>query len=107
MLKEAERQAYDAFMCEIGKTSMNLLLSMIVTPDRLADWMASCFIDWLDKKITATTGQLFRVGLHFVKVTCRYHRFRYSISCGDAIDIEFLWTEFSGVWLLLQKRIST
>jgi hypothetical protein len=42
-----------------------------------------------------------------MKVARCYRRFRYSIQCGKAIDIEHLWTEFAGVWLLLRKRIYT
>jgi hypothetical protein len=61
ILKEGERQAYDACLCDVEKLSMDEISPLVPSPNRLVNWIANKFIDWLDDKIATTTNRMFLV----------------------------------------------
>ena len=107
VLRECERHMYDAYICQVEKDHLALVRRLVAEPAKLAEWLAIGLVQWIDDKLKSSKDDLFRFGLNFVKMGRLYRSFRYAIRCGDAIHIEHLWSTFSGIWLLLGKRIYT
>ena len=104
VLTECERQAYDAFVNQMSEATM-LSLAAMDDAASVSDELARQFQTWFDCKLATSTDEVFRFGLHFIKVMRLYKLFRTSIRMGDAIAIESCYARFAPVWAVLGKHI--
>ena len=87
----------------IGKKKSHLI-SLCVNLLLLAKYLAGSFEVWIEDRLKHTNDELFRFGLNFIKVARLYGLFRWSIHVGDFITIEYIWTWFLPVFILLDKK---
>ena len=81
------------------------LLTLSANPLLLAEYLACNFEVWVDDRLKHSTDEVLRFGLNFVKIARMYRMFRRSLHVGDFISIEYLWTWFLPIFVLLDKRI--
>ena len=105
LLHECERQAYDAYIFYIYNKNESHLLTLSANPLLLAEYLACNFEVWVDDRLKHSTDEVLRFGLNFVKIARMYRMFRRSLHAGDFISIEYLWTWFLPIFVLLDKRI--
>ena len=69
------------------------------------EYFACSFEAWVNDRLNHSTAEVLRFGLNFIKIARMYRMFRHSLYVGDFISIEYLWTWFLPIFILLEKRI--
>jgi hypothetical protein len=105
VLGEVERGLYRTFISNlVSERGIPFFESFEERPKALASFLGRQFLEWVQKKASSTTDEVFRLCLYYLLLTRKYKLFRLSVRNGDSILVEYLYEYFIPIWLSTSKH---